>query len=91
MFGGQAESAARNVNTSASRSINRLRLNWNATAGGRYSFDGWSEEYLSMGRVMPDAVLLPNGKVVILNGANVSPPRHCTHTVPYPMLQRHSA
>jgi hypothetical protein len=73
LFGGQNEAAYKNLKTVASRGINRNTLTWNA-ASREYAFDGWSEEYLSMGRVMPDAVLLPNGKVVILNGANVSPP-----------------
>lgn len=70
LFGGQKEAASKNLTTKASRSINRLKLSYNV-ATSNYTFDGWKDENMTMGRVMPDAVMLPNGKVVILNGANV--------------------
>ncbi len=34
--------------------------------------DGWTAEKMPLPRVMGDAVVLPNGKVVVLNGAMVS-------------------
>ena len=37
-----------------------------------YSFSGWQEESMGGPRVMGDATLLPNGQVVILNGARVN-------------------
>lgn len=37
-----------------------------------YSFDPWQVDRMEGGRrVMGDAVLLPNGKVIVLNGAQV--------------------
>lgn len=49
--------------TPASSQCSRLVLN---DAGIR---KGWVVEHMPQARVMPDAVLLPNGKVVIVNGA----------------------
>ena len=61
------------VNTSASNMIFRLNMNISKTPnaiGQRYAWNkGWSMETMPDSRVMPDAVLLPNGYVVILNGA----------------------
>ncbi len=79
VFGGQREAAVKDLSIIANRGSGRLKLNWNATAG-LYSFEGWTAELMTIGRVMPDATLLPNGKVIILNGAWVSnrmrsPPR----------------
>ncbi|GIL58080.1 hypothetical protein Vafri_13205 [Volvox africanus] len=68
LFGGQAERAVRNLSTVATRAAQRLRLTYD-TATGNYTFEGWTEESMSMGRLMGDSVLLPNGKVVVLNGA----------------------
>ncbi|GLC33481.1 hypothetical protein PLESTB_000079600 [Pleodorina starrii] len=69
LFGGAKEAAARNLTIPANRGINRLKLSYDGSTGN-YTFDGWEDDQLAMGRVMPDAVTLPNGKVVILNGAN---------------------
>ncbi len=60
-----------NLATPSHRRSNRLTLRWNATTGS-YDFTGWMEELMESKRVMADAVLLPNGKVVVLNGAGVS-------------------
>ena len=40
-------------------------------SGGGYSFqgNGWVQEWMGSPRVMPDATLLPNGVVILLNGA----------------------
>ncbi len=43
----------------------------NGTGGTVYKFGSWVVEKMPYGRVMPDAVLLPNGRVIILNGAKV--------------------
>ncbi|KXZ54532.1 hypothetical protein GPECTOR_4g597 [Gonium pectorale] len=69
LFGGSREMTTRNLSLTANRGANRLRLFWDAPTQS-YSFQGWEEEYMTTGRVMPDAVLLPNNKVVVLNGAN---------------------
>jgi hypothetical protein len=37
-----------------------------------YKFEDWLVERMPYGRVMSDAVLLPNGRIIILNGAKVS-------------------
>lgn len=40
---------------------------------GTYSYSPkWNVEYMGLPRVMGDATLLPNGKMVLLNGATVS-------------------
>ena len=54
----------------ANRGANRLKLYWDP-AISNYTFDGWAEEMMTISRVMPDSVLLPNGQVVVLNGAQV--------------------
>ncbi len=41
------------------------------TSPWRYTFSDWVEEDMSVPRVMGDATLLPNGDVVLLNGAQV--------------------
>ena len=69
LFGGQKESATSNLSTVANKGANRLRVNFNAS--GLYDFQGWFTEPMLAARVMPDSVLLPNGKVVILSGAMV--------------------
>ncbi|GIL60167.1 hypothetical protein Vafri_14781 [Volvox africanus] len=67
LFGGQYGGAW--VNTTASRLALRIKVDYNQTSG-QYSFgDGWSAEKMPLPRVMGDAVVLPNGKVVVLNGA----------------------
>ena len=39
-----------------------------------YTFgSGWFEENMGGPRVMGDATVLPNGKVILLNGAQVGP------------------
>ncbi|KAG2431875.1 hypothetical protein HXX76_009368 [Chlamydomonas incerta] len=70
LFGGQKEAANKDLSLVANRGVNRLKLTYDAP-NRNYTFtQGWAYENLIMGRVMPDSVLLPNGKVVILNGAN---------------------
>ncbi|KAG2454376.1 hypothetical protein HYH02_001399 [Chlamydomonas schloesseri] len=70
LFGGQKEAANKDLSLIANRGINRLKLTYDAPKRNYTFSEGWQYENMIMGRVMPDAVLLPNGKVVILNGAN---------------------
>lgn len=71
VFGGQREATVDDLTNVANRGSGRLKMTYNRTAG-TYTFEGWIAELMTYGRVMPDATLLPNGKVIILNGANVS-------------------
>eukprot|EP00198_Chlamydomonas_reinhardtii_P001901 XP_001691237.1 glyoxal or galactose oxidase [Chlamydomonas reinhardtii] len=68
LFGGQKEAANKDLSLRANRGANRLKLYWDP-AISNYTFDGWAEEMMTISRVMPDSVLLPNGQVVVLNGA----------------------
>ncbi|KAG2430907.1 hypothetical protein HXX76_009880 [Chlamydomonas incerta] len=72
LFGGQAERATRNLSTIASRQSQRLSLGAYDPVSRNYTFGptgSWVSENLASPRVMGDSVLLPNGKVVLLNGA----------------------
>ncbi|GLI65893.1 hypothetical protein VaNZ11_009537, partial [Volvox africanus] len=68
VFGGQREAATKDLSIIANRGSGRLKMTYNPSTSS-YLFEGWVAELMSLGRVMPDAVLLPNGKVIILNGA----------------------
>ncbi|KXZ50034.1 hypothetical protein GPECTOR_18g186 [Gonium pectorale] len=66
-FGGQYSYGW--INTTGSRLALRIKVSYNETTGN-YSFgDGWSAEKMPLARVMGDALVLPNGQVVVLNGA----------------------
>ncbi|EFJ40873.1 glyoxal or galactose oxidase [Volvox carteri f. nagariensis] len=66
-FGGQFSYGW--INTTASRLALRIKVVYDP-ATRNYTFgDGWTAEKMPLPRVMGDAVLLPNGKVVVLNGA----------------------
>ncbi|GIL93152.1 hypothetical protein Vretimale_19388 [Volvox reticuliferus] len=67
-FGGQREAAVDDLTITANRGSGRLKLTYNRVMGN-YTTEGWIAEQMTIGRVMPDSVLLPNGKVIILNGA----------------------
>ncbi|KAG2445014.1 hypothetical protein HYH02_008883 [Chlamydomonas schloesseri] len=72
LFGGQAERATRNLSTIAAKQAQRLSLGAYDPVSRNYSFGptgSWVGENLASPRVMGDSVLLPNGKVVLLNGA----------------------
>ncbi len=69
VFGGQTARRP-TVETPANKNANRMSLSWDA-ATGNYTFDGWELEQMASKRVMPDVVLLPNGKAIIVNGAEV--------------------
>ncbi|PNW76384.1 hypothetical protein CHLRE_11g467540v5 [Chlamydomonas reinhardtii] len=66
-FGGQFSYGW--INTTASRLALRLKVHWDAAAGNYTFGDGWVAEKMPLPRVMGDALVLPNGKVIVLNGA----------------------
>ena len=69
MFGGQ-DTRAPYGTRSQTASRESLRLTINNTVGGNYTFQGgWVQEIMGGPRVMPDVVILPNGIVIMLNGA----------------------
>lgn len=72
LFGGTNERAVKDITVEASPYSERLRLSYDASSRN-YTFEGWTEEVMIAPRVMPDSVLLPNGKVVVLNGGGVGP------------------
>lgn len=69
-FGGQYSYGW--INTTASNFAWRIKVDHKQGDGSKaadWGFSGWRNETMLNPRVMPDAVLLPNGKVVVLNGA----------------------
>ncbi|GLC65599.1 hypothetical protein PLESTF_000317200 [Pleodorina starrii] len=67
VFGGQFPGAS--INTTASRLSLRIKVLYNETTGNYTFGEGWIAEFMPLPRVMGDAVILPNGHVVVLNGA----------------------
>ncbi|GFR41884.1 hypothetical protein Agub_g2393 [Astrephomene gubernaculifera] len=73
IFGGGPvyDTRSPNISTLASSAALRLDLRECNTSASGYCTPGWVEEdMLGIPRIMADAVLLPNGKVVIVNGAH---------------------
>ncbi|KXZ46260.1 hypothetical protein GPECTOR_45g130 [Gonium pectorale] len=70
LFGGAREMAIRDLTQISNINANRLVLTFDETTRN-YTFQGWAEERMLAARVMPDATLLPNGKVVIMSGARL--------------------
>jgi len=70
LFGGNNEQATvkGNENMIAGRWSHRMRITWDAT-GRTYQFSGWAEEDMFIPRVMGDVVNLPNGDLILMNGA----------------------
>lgn len=72
-IGGALVDAVYDLNISACKQSMRMKVRYDGgaqyddTAG--YAIDQWIPENMGAPRVMPDAVLLPNGCVVLLNGA----------------------
>lgn len=56
------------TNTPAVDLAMRVKVNWDPVAKN-YTYGTWEAEKMNARRVMGDAVLLPNGQVVVLNGA----------------------
>jgi hypothetical protein len=73
IFGGANEAANNNVNLIAGHQSNRIKVTFGtSTTPPTYSFGaGWITEEMGISRVMGDATLLPNGDVILLNGAQV--------------------
>eukprot|EP00798_Chlamydomonas_sp_ICE-L_P022033 gene22033-29096_t len=70
IFGGANEDATRDLDMEAGRWSHRMSINPPTKEVPEYTFgDGWFEEEMAAPRVMGDSILLPNGQVVILNGA----------------------
>lgn len=61
-----------NENTPAAKIALRLDLEPCPPGRGVYCPLGWEVEDMGIGRAMGDSVLLPNGRVTVLNGAQVS-------------------
>ncbi|GER51510.1 glyoxal oxidase-related protein [Striga asiatica] len=59
--GGAYLNASRGIYVAASKSCGRIRVT--------DPDPGWKMEYMPMGRVMPDMLLLPTGDIIIVNGA----------------------
>lgn len=62
-----------------------LRLDLEPCPGGKgiYCPPGWEVDDMGIRRVMGDSVVLPNGRVLVVNGAQVGEhrlPRSCMHT-----------
>lgn len=72
--GGQDIDANKNLSIRACQESIRIMITPNSTnpaawkAGGPYNFSSWIQEDAGSPRVMPDATLLPNGYVVLMNG-----------------------
>ena len=76
VLGGANEGATNDLTMVAGS--NSFRIGVSPTPSGGYSFgSGWTREAMGYARVMPDSVLLPNGRVIILNGAQVR--QKCMH------------
>jgi len=71
IFGGQNVKASNNLHLPACSESIRIRISMPTEENPMYSFNGgWVQEAMSSPRVMPDAVLLPNGVVIVMNGAH---------------------
>ena len=72
VFGGQSRQAKPGSNNSVacSESLRMAIYVPNATSSS-YVLKGWVQETMGSPRVMPESVLLPNGAVILLNGALV--------------------
>eukprot|EP00955_Chlamydomonas_euryale_P004575 48922-Chlamydomonas_euryale.AAC.6 len=70
-MGGADVQANRDLTIPACSESLRLRIDLPGSGGGEWHNmnGGWDVEYMGSPRVMPDATLLPNGHVVLLNGA----------------------
>ena len=70
LFGGANEKAVYNNSMVAGRKSYRIAVN--PTDMGGYTFGGgWNEEDMGFARVLAEVVLLPNGHMIIMNGAQV--------------------
>ena len=73
IFGGASENAIKDLSLEAGKASHRIEVVMPSQNLPFYTFgEGWIEEAMGGPRVMGDATLLPNGKVILLNGAQVS-------------------
>ena len=69
IMGGQDVKANSNLNISACSESIRITVQLPNATNPTYLFGaGWVQEYMGSPRLMPDAVLLPNGVVILMNG-----------------------
>ena len=69
IFGGQDIKATSNLNLQGCSESLRMTVSMPSDASPTYGFNGgWVTETMGSPRVMPDAVLLPNGVVIIMSG-----------------------
>lgn len=69
VFGGQTANDP-TVHTPSNKRAHRISFTWDV-ATGNYTIGEWERDTMASKRVMPDVVLLPNGKAIIVNGAEV--------------------
>lgn len=70
LFGGQDINANVNLTIPACSESLRLKITLPTADAPSYNFNGgWVQEQMGSPRVMPDSVILPNGVVILLNGA----------------------
>ena len=69
IFGGQNVNANANLAITACSESIRLSITLPIDSNPSYFFSNWETEFMGSPRLMPDSVLLPNGFVVVLNGA----------------------
>ncbi|KAG2484185.1 hypothetical protein HYH03_016997 [Edaphochlamys debaryana] len=66
-FGGQFSYSW--INTTASKMAMRISVDYDPDTGNYTFGDGWSVDKMPTPRVMGDVIILPNGKLIVLNGA----------------------
>jgi len=69
IFGGQQVTANADSSLTACSESIRLSIRLPTPKTPSYSFGQWETEFMGSPRLMPDTVLLPNGFVIIMNGA----------------------
>ena len=69
VFGGQNVNANSNLNLLGCSESLRIAVTLPTAKNSSYGWGAWVTEFMGSPRVMPDSVLLPNGVVILLNGA----------------------
>jgi len=69
IMGGQEVKANNNLTINACSESIRIAIGMPNATGQSYNVGFWVQESMGSPRVMPDSVLLPNGVVILLNGA----------------------
>ncbi len=69
IMGGQNVMANNNLNLNACSESIRISISMPTSKNTSYTFNGgWVQEFMGSPRVMPDAVVLPNGVVILMSG-----------------------